>query len=80
MQNQVQKMLDKGVIRHSIRHGPHPRFWFQKNGPDGKSHYRFCLDFRALNSVTRLDPYPLPLLEEATSTLYRSKYFSVFDC
>jgi len=40
----------------------------------------FCVYFPALNSVTRFDPYPFPLLEEATFTLYGSKYFSVLDC
>jgi len=54
-------------------------FGTEKRGPDGKPQYRFCVDFRALNSVTRFDPYPLPLLEEATSSLYGSKYFSVLD-
>jgi len=52
----------------------------KKKGPDGKPQYRFWVDFRALNSVTRFDPYPLPLLEEATSALYGSKYFTVLDC
>ena len=42
--------------------------------------YRFCLEFRALNSVIRFDPYPLPVIVEATSPLYGSKYFSVLDC
>ena len=52
----------------------------KKKGPDVKPQYRFCVNFRALNSVTRFDPYPLPLLEEATCALYGSKYFSVLDC
>jgi len=38
------------------------------------------VDFRALNSVTQFDPYPLPVSEETTSTLYGSKYFTVLDC
>ena len=52
----------------------------KKKSPDGKPQYRYCVDFRALNSVTRFDSYPLPLLEGATSSLYGSKYFSVLDC
>jgi hypothetical protein len=51
----------------------------KKKGPDGKPQYRFCVDFRALNYVTRFDLYPLPL-EEATSALYGSKYFTVLHC
>jgi hypothetical protein len=38
------------------------------------------VDFRALNSVTKFDPYPLPIFEETTSTFYGSRYFSVLDC
>jgi hypothetical protein len=38
------------------------------------------VDFWALNSVTRFDNYPLPVIEESTSTLYGGKYFSVLDC
>ena len=31
-----------------------------KPSPDGKSKFRFCVDFRALNSVKKFDSYPLP--------------------
>jgi len=48
--------------------------------PKEKSKYRFCVDFRALNAVTKFDPYPLPTLEETTSNLHGSKYFSISDC
>jgi hypothetical protein len=47
---------------------------------EGKPKYRFCVDFRALNAVTKFDSYPLPRFEETTSTLVGSKYFSVLDC
>jgi len=81
MQDQVKKMLDKNVIRPSDSPRPDPAILVpKKKGPDGKPQYRFCVDFLALNSITRFDPYPLPLLEEATSLLYGSKYFSVLDC
>ena len=74
MQNQVQKMLDKNVIPASNSPWTFPAILVpKKKGPDVKPQYRFCVDFRALNSVTRFDPYPLPLLEEVTSALYGSK-------
>ena len=38
------------------------------------------VDFRALNEFTKFDSYPLPVFEEATSTLFGYKYFSVLDC
>jgi hypothetical protein len=38
------------------------------------------VDFRALNTVTKFDHYPLPVFEETTSHLFGSKYFSVLEC
>ena len=38
------------------------------------------MDFRALNAVTNFNPYPLPAMDEAASTLFGSKYFAVLDC
>jgi len=47
---------------------------------DGKPKIRVCVDFRALNSVTKFDTYPLPVFEETTSNLHGSKYYSVLGC
>ena len=80
MQDQVQKMLDKGIIRESTSPLAAPAILVPKRSLDGKPKYRFCVDFRALNSVTKFDSYPLPLLEEATSALHGCRYFAVLDC
>ena len=48
-----------------------------KKGPDGKKKFRFCMDFRALNSVTKFDSYPLSVFEEVTDSLSSSKYLMV---
>jgi len=81
MQDQVQKMLNKSVIGASNSPWSFPAVLIpKKKGPDGKPQYRFCVNFRALNSVTRFDPYPLPLLEEATAALYGSIYLMVLEC
>jgi hypothetical protein len=37
------------------------------------------VDFRALNTITRVDAYPLPVFEETMSTLHGSKYFTTLD-
>jgi len=42
--------------------------------------YRFCVNFRALNSVMKFDTYPLPVFEEDKETLHRSRYFTTLDC
>jgi hypothetical protein len=75
MQNQVDQMLKKGIIRSSTSTWSAPSLLVPKRSPDGKLKYRFCVDFRALNAVTRFDPYPLPIMEETTSALFGSKYF-----
>jgi len=61
MQAQVEKMLEKGVIRPCNSPWSAPAILVPKKSPDGTPKYRFCVDFRALNSdgilylsVTRL--------------------------
>jgi hypothetical protein len=80
MKTQVENMLQKGVIRESNCHWSAPALLVPKRSTDGKPKFRFCVDFRALNSVTKFDTYPLPVFDEATSTLHGSKYYSVLDC
>ncbi|WP_442959989.1 reverse transcriptase family protein [Providencia sp. PROV201] len=44
---------------------------------DGK--LRLCIDYRALNQVTKKDRYPLPLIGEALDRLASAKYFTKLD-
>jgi len=80
MESQVNDMLQKGVIRKSHSPWSAPAILVPKKSLDGKTKFRFCVDFRALNAVTKFDPYPLPRLEDSTSSLFGSKYFSLLDC
>jgi hypothetical protein len=73
-------MLDKNIIRESQSPWSAPAILAPKKSLDGKPKYRFCVDFRALNAVTKFDSYPLPTFEETTSNLHGSKYFTVLDC
>jgi len=67
MQTQVENMLDRGVIRESRSLGKPLQYWSPKKSLDGKPKFRFCVDFRALISVTKFDSYPLPVIKETTS-------------
>jgi hypothetical protein len=58
MEQQLQKMLHKGVIRESSSPWAAPAILVPKKSLDGKPEYRFCVDFRALNAVTKFDAYP----------------------
>jgi len=80
MGSQVNDMLQKRVIRKSHSPWSAPAILVSKKSLDGKPKFRFCIDFRALNAVTKFDPYPLPRLEDSTSSLFGSKCFSVLDC
>jgi hypothetical protein len=57
-----------------------PAILVPKKSLGSRPKYTFYVDFRALNAVTKLDPYPLPTLEGTTSTLHGSKYITVLDC
>jgi hypothetical protein len=46
----------------------------KKNG-----NYRFCVDYRGVNSVTYQDTYPLPHIETCLSSLDGSTWFSTLD-
>jgi len=70
MQTQVENMLDKGAIRPSNSPWSAPAILVAKKSANGTPKYRFCVDFKALNSVTKIDTYPIPVFEEATASLH----------
>ena len=80
MNRQVRKILDKGFISPSYSPWSSPVVLAPKKSENGVPKNRFCVDFRALNAVTKYDSYPLPRYEETTSTLSGSKFFPVLDC
>ncbi|KAI0991377.1 hypothetical protein K3495_g16810, partial [Podosphaera aphanis] len=40
---------------------------------------RFCVDYRALNSISKADRYPLPLIKETLARLSKAKWFTKLD-
>jgi hypothetical protein len=80
MESQVNDMIQKVVIRKSQSPWSAPAILVPKKSLDGKPKYRFCVDFRALNAMTKYEPYPLPRLEDRTVSLFGSKYFTALDC
>ena len=72
VQKMIQGMLQQGIIEPSGGAWASPIVLVRKK--DGS--YRFCVDFRRLNSVTKKDEHPLPRIDDALDTLSGSKWFS----
>ena len=75
IQTEVQKMLSRGVIQPSNSPWSSPVVLVKKQDDS----WRFCVDFRKLNSVTHKDAYPLPRIDETLETLSGSVYFTTLD-
>ena len=75
----LDEMLRNGIIEPSSSPWSAPVVLVKKKSTGGETKYRFCTDFRGLNSVTRVEVYPLPLIQETLEQLGRSRYFSTLD-
>ncbi|KAK8785533.1 hypothetical protein V5799_008101 [Amblyomma americanum] len=75
MERQVQDLIDRGIVEHSKSPWGAPALLVEK--PDGS--YRLVVDYRKLNAVTRIDPYPIPNIQETLSQLGSARYFTVVD-
>ena len=72
---QIQSMLDAGVIQPSVSPWASPIVLVRKK--DGT--YRFCVDYRELNSVTKPDKFPLPRIDDLLDELGKARFFSTLD-
>nr|XP_054596242.1 uncharacterized protein LOC129163293 [Nothobranchius furzeri] len=68
-------MLEKGVVHESCSPWAAPIVLVKKK--DGS--WRFCVDYRKLNSVTHKDAFPLPRIEETLTSLTGAEWFSTLD-
>ena len=71
----VDDMLEKKVMHPSKSPWASPVVLVAKKNGDT----RFCVDYRRLNSVTKMDVYPLPRIDDMLDSLSESRVFSTLD-
>ncbi|OWZ06759.1 Gag-pol fusion protein [Phytophthora megakarya] len=74
-EDNVRKMLAAGVIEEANGAWGFPVVLVRKK--DGE--VRFCVDYRALNAVTKKDVYPLPRIDETLEALGGALLFTTLD-
>ena len=72
---QLDDMLSKGWIHESLSNYAHPILFVKKKTGD----LRMCIDYRRLNSNTKLDRFPLPQIDDIMDSLAGAKVFLTID-
>ena len=71
----VEEMAEQGVIRLSRSPSLSPVVLVPK-----KDHTMgFCVDYHKLNSITKMDSFPLPRIDDTLDMLSQSKFFTTLD-
>ena len=71
----VEYIVAIGIIQESNSAWSSPTVLVKKK--DGKTW--FCIDYRRLNQVTKVDAYPLPHIEDSLNTLGGARFFCSLD-
>ena len=72
---QIGELLSKGWICESISEYGHPLLFVKKK--DGTM--RMCMDYRGLNSNTRVNCYLIPCINDLMDRLHGATMFSMID-
>ena len=70
----LDEMLESGVIEPSDSPWASPVCLVKKDGT-----FRFCVDYRQVNSVSRRDAFPIPDIHDALGHLRGCRYFATID-
>lgn len=75
LKKQLEKLLKARLIRPSISPWGAPVLFVKKK--DGSK--RLCIDYRALNKVTKADAYPMPRIAESLDCLAAARWYTSLD-
>ena len=80
VEDEIERLHKAGIIRHSVSPWCSPIIVVDKKQiPGAPKEYRLVVDYRALNGVTILKRFQLPLIPEILHSLKANKYISVLD-
>ncbi len=75
LKTHLYELLATNIIRPSESPWLSPAVIVEKPGGG----LRLCINYRRLNSFTRREPYPLPLVDDVLSSMAGMNYFSSLD-
>ena len=75
VESELKDMLENGIIEPSASQWSVPMVLVQKK--DGS--LRLCVDYRRLNSVSQIDAYPMPRVDELLDRLGKAHFISTMD-
>ena len=75
IKKEIEKMLKANRIRESYSPWASPVTLAKKKN----NSYRFCIDYRKVNAVTKSDAYPLPRIDELLERYQTAKWFTSMD-
>lgn len=75
MQKEIDYMLENNIIELSDSEWSSPCILVPKSDQT----FRFCTDYRKVNSVTKTDSYPIPRVDDCIDQVGSASYVSKFD-
>ena len=75
VQQEIKEMLEGGIIEPSSSEWCSPMVIVKKKDKS----LRICVDYRRLNSVSQVDAYPMPRIDDTLDQLGNAKFISTMD-